>query len=284
VVNLDLEVFTVRRRTVWVESCLPAVCPYRVGSRHQLRGFPSSSYGIARRESVSAILPHRSVPLQSITAAASRLTCIDIGAHLLPECGTKARGSDACCPKPSGLPSKLDPWSVPRLRLGWEPDDRSVRSGSGCSKSECEPKLLFTRRTLVTRQEHSRAWESFGRKRLSEFPKSDRVSVTATTIRRFGRSVSNCLRTFCTVAPFCTPGTNDTFHGVHGPFGGVHCWGRRGGLPHRHRVRSQGFSPSQRFNPPAGSRTYFIPHPPIGFHTVFRAFIQLPSRPASSAR
>lgn len=45
-------------------------------------------------------------------------------------------------------------------------------------------------------------------------------------------------------------------------------------MPHRHRVRSQGFSPSQRFNPPAGSRTYFIPHPPLGFHR--------PSEPCSS--
>jgi hypothetical protein len=37
-------------------------------------------------------------------------------------------------------------------------------------------------------------------------------------------------------------------------------------------VRSQGFSPSQRFAPAWASRLCFAPHPPIGFVLAFRAF------------
>jgi hypothetical protein len=41
-------------------------------------------------------------------------------------------------------------------------------------------------------------------------------------------------------------------------------------------IRSQGFSPSQRFNPARALRLCFAPHPPIGF-LAFRAF---PTQPA----
>jgi hypothetical protein len=42
-------------------------------------------------------------------------------------------------------------------------------------------------------------------------------------------------------------------------------------------VRSRGFSPPQRFDPPRASWLCFTPHPPLGFVVVFRAF---PTRPA----
>ena len=42
-------------------------------------------------------------------------------------------------------------------------------------------------------------------------------------------------------------------------------------------VRSQGFSPSQRFDPARALWLCFTPHPPLGFALAFRAF---PSQPA----
>lgn len=76
--------------------------------------------------------------------------------------------------------------------------------------------------------------------------------------------------------------TDDTFHGVRflsaePPYGSS----RRFASPSP--IRSQGFSPSQRFHPHSASRTSFIPHPPLGF-MAFRALLRSPSRGPSSVR
>lgn len=191
--------------------------------------------------------------------------------------------SDACCPKPCGVPSKLDPWSVPGLRPEWEPDCPPEGRRAGISKSGHGPKSVSARRTLVTRQERSRFWESVERKRRREVPHPIPHPGPLPLSVASGVGLAIACQP-CALSRRSAPGTNDTFLGVRGPSGGFHCWGRRGGLPHRHQIRSQGFSPSQRFNPPAGSRIYFTPHPPLGFHGVFRALVRLPSRRASSAR
>jgi len=64
----------------------------------------------------------------------------------------------------------------------------------------------------------------------------------------WGSSSFRRLSAWAVVAPGCLPGT----------------------------IRSQGFSPSQRFNPARALRLCFAPHPPIGF-LAFRAF---PTQPA----
>jgi hypothetical protein len=71
---------------------------------------------------------------------------------------------------------------------------------------------------------------------------------------------------------------NDTSHGVRLPFDGI----TRTIVALAYltsTIRSQGFSPSQRFNPARASWFCFTPLPPIGFGLAFRAF---PTQPAVS--
>jgi hypothetical protein len=67
-----------------------------------------------------------------------------------------------------------------------------------------------------------------------------------------------------TLATVCEASADDTFQGF-GSFRRSHRWDRCAAVCLTVAFRSQGFSPSQRLDPPMVSRTCFIPHPPIGF-------------------